>query len=712
MIVDYGDRLRRALVAGAGMSVMLTACTGSGAEKMTAAARPDGDMTKRYLLLQVEQSARQWEADYETRRSPAQIAAYQKQGRERLLKAIGGLPEPVPLHAQITGRIQRDGYAVEKVIFESQRGFHVTALLFLPDAARFPPPYPGVVVPVGHTGNGKAWDEFQTMGALLALHGMAGLVYDAVDESERLQYQGERGAYDFDRWGHYLHGTYGHQMIGIGSILLGRNTAMFEIGDTVRAIDYLQSRPDVDPQRIGCTGNSGGGIVTAYAVALDERIKVAAPSCYLNSLPTVLATTGPGDAEQVTWAALTIGPQPTDLLLLRAPTPILVCAATQDQYFDISGARRSLQYARGFYARLGAPEMIDLIEVDARHCYDRVQREGIARWMSRWLLGKDDPIKEPAIQLLSDQEAQCTPGGQVMLLPGARSAYDINEEYERTLAGQRAKAWAEKDRGALLDRVRKIAGVRTLDQLPLPRIATGETVPRAGYRIVKLDLCPEDGIVLPALQFVPDTPSGRVTLYVHEQGKDMDAGVDGPIERLVLGGACVLAVDLRGTGETRQIRQGFWGKIGPDWQDVCTAYCLGRSYVGMRAEDILIAARYAAARPDGGPAVAPDLVAIGNVGIAALHAVALEPAAFNAVKLSHTLVSWASVIERRVTQNQYVNVVHGALLEYDLPNLAATLGKKLTIDDPVEATGRVGENLSPAAAGTNKGGVGSKSKAY
>ncbi len=133
--------------------------------------------------------------------------------------------------------------------------------------------------------------------------------------------------------------------------------------------------------------------------------------------------------------------------------------------------------------------------------------------------------------------------------------------------------------------------------------------------------------------------------------------------------------------------QAFWGMIGPDWRDVSAAYCLGRSYVGMRAEDVLVAARYAATLAGGTSGKGVDLVAVGHVGVPALHAAALEPAAFGRVTLVRTLVSWASVIERRVTRGQYVNVVHGALREYDLPDLAATLGGRLAIEDPVDAFG-------------------------
>jgi len=687
------------------------------AEEAAPSVQLDQDMMKRYLLGLVDESAKRWEAEFEARTTPEQIADFQKQCRERLLASIGGLPAPCPLNAQTTGIIPSDGYTIEKVIFESQPHFHVTALLYLPDAKRFPPPYPGVVVPVGHTGNGKAWHEYQPMGALLALNGMVGLVYDAIDESERVQYQEERGAFDFDRWGKNLHGSYGHQMIGIGSILLGRNTARIQIADTMRAIDYLQTRPEVDAKRIGCTGHSGGGIITAYTLALDDRIQAAAPSCYLCDLPTTLRVPGPGDAEQVTFAALTLGPQPTDFLFMRSSVPTLFMAATRDQYFDVSGAWRTFQYAKRFYIRQGFGERFDAIINDGKHNYDRTQREGVARWMSRWLLGKDQVIVEPEIKLLTDKEAQCTPDGQVMHLPGARSAYDLNEDYEKELAPRRAKAWAASDRAPLLERVRQIAGIRKLEQLPIPRVEKGETQKRDGYRIEKIMLQPEEGILLPAAWFLPEKPTNdRVTLYVHEKGFEADTAPGGPMERMVLDGRRVLAVDLRGTGPTQQT-QASWGKIGPGWQDVTRAYCLGRSYVGMRAEDVLIAARYAARKLGGGPFPfssnengaggglsqfssdengtvplrsdnAVDLVAVGHVGVPALHAAALEPNLFAKVKLSQTLVSWAGVIHCRVTVNQYVNVVQGALMEYDLPNLRAVLGDRLILDQPLDAMGR------------------------
>ena len=189
---------------------------------------------------------------------------------------------------------------------------------------------------------------------------------------------------------------------------------------------------------------------------------------------------------------------------------------------------------------------------------------------------------------------------------------------------------------------------------------------------------------IPALMFTAkqESPQGTV-LYVHEKGKSVDAALGGTIENLMRAGRRVLAVDLRGTGETQQASQRkFVGTTGPDWKDVFTAYLLGRSYVGMRAEDVLVCARFL--KQQGRPV---ELIAVGNVGVPALHAAALEPDLFASVKLVRTLTSWSNVIELGRSTNQQVNAVHGALTTYDLPDLAGTLADKLIVKEPVDALG-------------------------
>jgi len=375
-----------------------------------------------------------------------------------------------------------------------------------------------------------------------------------------------------------------------------------------------------------------------------------------------------------------------DYIMMRAPRPVLMLAATQD-FFDIQATWVSFRYAKRLYSRMGFAGHVDLLENDAKHNYDKLQREGAVRWVSRWLIKQDSDISEPRIETITGDELRCTPRGQVMLMPGARSVYDLNAQRETQLAEQRKKLWAETPAPELRDRIRRIAGIRKLAELPEPKVRQAGAAKHNGWAVEKLIILPEPGIFLPALRFAPaQAQTAPAVLYLHESDLAADANAGGAIEQFLKAGRTVLAVSLRGTGQTRQTAQGKFGSdLGQDWADVFKAYLLGRSYVGMRAEDVLVCARYAAG-PAGGGSV--ELVAVGNVGVPALHAAALEPQLFASVKLSRTLASWSSVAHARQTNNQLVNAVHAALESYDLPDLAGMLGAKLTLDQPVDPLAR------------------------
>ncbi len=638
-------------------------------------------MMHTYLIRAAHQALDRRTAEYEKLETPEQLAAYQQKRREFFVNALGGFPERTPLNARVVAKEDRDGYRIEKIIYESQPRHYVTAVLYLPDAK---PPYPGVLFPCGHSNNGKASETYQRGSILLAKNGLAVLCYDPIDQGERFQLLDDAGK---PRAG----GTTAHSLLGVGSTLLGRNTAMFRIFDGMRGIDYLQSRREIDPKRIGCTGNSGGGTLTSYLMALDPRITCAAPSCYLTTLGRLCETIGPQDAEQNIHGQIAFGMDHPDYVIMRAPKPTLMCVATHD-YFDIHGAWDCFRQAKRFYTRLDCAERVDLIETDSRHGFSTQLRVGATRWMRRWLLNVDDAITEGESEIVADAQMLCTPRGQVMLLEGARSVYDLNLELEEKLARTRKKFWQETDRAAALQEVREITGIRKLADLPQPNCRTvGRVQSKQDVTIHKLILEPQPGIWLPALAFVPETRSGEAYLYVDGGGKHVAAGPDGPIEKLTKQGHLVLAVDLRGLGETAgqpSSKRGIPHHIGGDWKDLYLAYLLGTSYLAMRAEDVLVCARFLADYESPGKPNAVHLVGIGRTGPAALHAAALEPELFASVSLKNCLGSWADVVRTPMAVGQFENVVHGALRIYDLPDLLATLPKKkIRVVEPLDALG-------------------------
>ena len=632
-----------------------------------------------YLMGLAYQAFDRRTAAYEELETPEQLAAHQKRMRQFFVDQLGGFFDRTPLNPRIVGRVDRDGYRIEKVIFQSQPRHYVTALMYLPDAE---PPYPGVLFPCGHSANGKASEAYQLACALLATNGMAVLCYDPIDQGERYMLLDESGK---PRTG----GTMGHCLTGVGSILLGRNTASYRCWDGIRALDYLAARPEVDPQRIGCTGNSGGGTMTSYLMALDERIRVAAPSCYLTTFRRLMETIGGQDAEQNIHAQIGFGMDHADYVMMRAPKPTLMCTATHD-FFDIDGSWDCFRQAKRFYTRLGFGERVDLIETDAKHGFSTQLRVGAVRWMRRWLLEIDDAVTGPELPTLPDEQLQCTPDGQVMLLDGARSVYDLNAEREAQLAAAREKLRQRTDREELLGRVRGIAGIRSLEELAKPECEVLKSVESDGYRLDELVIRPEPGIWLPGLAFVPPEHDGRAYLYLNAAGKQADAQPDGPILELVRAGHIVLAVDLRGIGETagKGGNQKYAKYLGPEWVDISLAYLLGKSYPAMRAEDTMAAARFLAdyESQDGPNRV--YLISIGPVGPSALHAAALEPELFASVELRDCLDSWSAVVHEPWARNQYINVVHGALTVYDLPDLVKTLPEgTIEVVNPLNAIG-------------------------
>jgi hypothetical protein len=243
-------------------------------------------------------------------------------------------------------------------------------------------------------------------------------------------------------------------------------------------------------------------------------------------------------------------------------------------------------------------------------------------------------------------------------------------ENER-LAAERQRFWETTPGEEALARVRGIAGVRKLAELPSAQVEKVGTLDRGAYRIEKLVLRTEPGIHLPALLLVPPDPSGKRYLLASDQGKRGNVCPDGRAEQLVKQGHVVLAVDVRGTGETGGGGSDQWGG---NFKDIFLAYLLGKSFVGMRAEDIMIAAKYLRDLEDAGTPTAVNLVATGTLGPAALHAAALEPDLFSSVQLERAVTTWTYYVRNPAAQGGLVNAVHAALTTYDLPDLARSIG--------------------------------------
>ena len=666
------------------LSLIGQAAPGAGVEDLTVlpplvdGVAPSALLEEQLKKLAFAALARR-ETAYAQIKTPADVATWQQRQRASFLASLGGLPERTPLNARVTGQRDCGAYRMEKVLFESQPGFFVSALLYLPPGTG---PHPAVLMPCGHTAIAKAGEVYQKASISLVRAGLAVFCFDPIGQGERRLRQPD-GTTEFNS------PTSEHQLMGISGTPVSLSLARAMIWDGIRALDYLESRKDIRGDRLGCTGVSGGGTMTSYLMALDERVVAAAPACYLTGFRRLLETLGPQDFEQNLFGQITAGLDHSDYVLMRAPRPVLIMAATQD-FFDIQGAWNVFREGKRVYGRLGFPERVELVEADTKHDLAIEMREASARWFRRWLAGRDDAWQEPAFEILRESEILCTPEGDVLRQPGARSFFELIAAVAAPFTAERQRFWQESPRPAALAKVRELARIRPLAELPPFTSTAGGTLQRGPVRIEKLTLRNAEGTVLPALLFRPANTSTGLRLHLHEDGKQAEAGQGGPLEALARAGETVLAVDLRGLGELQRGKRtsGFEALFEPNRKSATLAYLLGQSLAGMRTEDILACARFASDQWNEGRPV--HLTARGEAGIPALHAAALEPQLFASTRLERTLRTWTDVISTSRTRNQQANTVSGALRFYDLPDLVSTLpGNKLVLHEPVDAAGQV-----------------------
>jgi cephalosporin-C deacetylase-like acetyl esterase len=554
--------------------------------------------------------------------------------REKLLKILGGLPDySGPLNARVTAQITARGYVIEKVIFESLPGFYVTANLYRPEQ---PGRYPAVLLSAGHLQSGKT--EPQLIAANFALKGFVALTYDPLGQGERQQTFDSRLSGALAGWG-----TNEHIQAGAQALLAGQSVARFFIWDSKRALDYLVSRPDVDPDRLGCAGCSGGGTQTTYIAALDPRVKAAAPACYINSF-RLLFTGATPDNEMSIVSLLSEGLDMADFIELSAPAPWMI-QATEGDYFTPAGARMVYEEAKRWYHLYGAPEKLEFFVGSGPHGMPPESREALYRWMIRWLKDGKGDAKERSVKLYPDLDLQVTRTGQVEDEPGSRRVHQI-----------------------ILEDVSKVVPSRKL-QLPnakpprtTPSVRVVEETTTDGVRAQRLALESEPGITLDARLWIPQS-QGRKSAVLTVLNKSSEENA----LKLARRGHIVLAVQPRHSSTGYDSRP-YLG----DWRTNTRAGLVGRSLALMRAQDLVRGVDFLTTREDVSEVRA---VASGVSGVWLLLAAAADPR-IAAIWLDRTPHSLRSALETPLTTELHDAVIPGALLDWDLDDLLRSMGTR------------------------------------
>src|SRR6516225_5757186 len=344
------------------------------------------------------------------------IRARQQWVRETFWKLVGGMPERTPLNPRTVGSFDRAGYRLEKVVYESQPGFHVAANLYIPTTDK--PPYPGVLFQMGHSTNGKASGAYQQFCQGLARLGYLVLAFDPMGQGERIYYPAVASP-SRSRLGADEEHTYpGRQMI-----LKGITSTRLQTWDAMRSLDYLASHPLVDPRRLASTGQSGGGTTTMLLAAVDDRLAAAAPCCANTENIACANFISPGstdDAEQDLIGSGPVGFDRWDLLYPLAPKPLLVLVSERDFFGTyspnyITSGTEELRQLRAVYTTLGHADCLAWYRSPLPHGLSYAMRLQIYSWFGRWLKGESRPVTvEPETAPEPDSTLSVSESGSVV----------------------------------------------------------------------------------------------------------------------------------------------------------------------------------------------------------------------------------------------------------------------------------------------------------
>lgn len=593
------------------------------------------------------------------------LPLYQKDCRERYFKILGTMPEKSPLHAEVTGRIQQNGYRIEKVIYESFPHHHVTADLYIPDGKG---PFPGVLFFCGHEATAKATITYQQTAILFVKHGFVVLVIDLVSQGERYQFT--------DSSGNPLArgGTTGHTLLASNSNLVGTSVVSYQLWDNERGLDYLCSLKFVDTARLGCLGNSGGGTQTTYFIPYDPRIKVAAVCSYVTRRERTLELLGPQDGCQWLPDESKAGLDISDYLIMFAPKPVLILAGRYG-FVDFNGTLDVYRELKKVYRQLHQPEKVKLFAYDDGHGIQIPKQEVAVQWFRRWLYNDNSSIKENNLNTLSEKELNATKTGQV------NTAFK-NEVDIQTRNLSLANKW-QKQRSNLLTQSTRESYQRMLEKFLNIHITNSivdtqeiGSFTKDGYHFNKLILRRRNQPPLPCLLAYQSKNKRNDTLiiWLSEEGKEAIARNDSLLNEYNKRGYALLVVDLRGMGETED-NPAFNDKkyYNKEYRDAMLSLFIGKPLPGQRAEDVFTLLDYCKSDKYLKQSFI-QINASGTAAEAALLAATLDNR-INKVQLYHTIHSFYELLNHPLMKNQYSYVIPDALQYFDLTDLVKFTGK-------------------------------------
>ena len=609
------------------------------------------------------------------------LRAYQQETRSLFLSCLGGVDEtPADCTPHITGREQKDGYTLERLILQPRRGSWATANVYVPNNMK--KPAPAVLVTIGHDDRGKADPEYQYLAQLLTKAGMIVLLLDPLGQGERFEH------FELDIDYQPIQGCSGeHDLLDWKAKLLGQSLARYFIQDGICALHYLAAREDVDASRIGLTGHSGGGTQTSMLMmAAGDRFACAAPCCYTSDHRAMMETGIDPDNEMLWPGCIAAGLDYVDLVAGVAPNPVLFLTAQHD-FFPREGTLRTLKDAKALWKACGSAHTVEMATATSQHAYPHSLSQAVTRFFMQHLTA---PVQD-FDALLADfnfapaepSALWCTPEGQVIKYdPGMRTIHDELKDVMARLKEARASLTVEDVTASLTDMLH----ISELDERPEPRVFAEGICGHYQYRSViwrPQDYYWNSGVFLRDLR-QGDKPL-KTVIALWAEGTQRLTEHSAWIHRCVQQGCQVLVMDVAASGGQLPARLGNTDMYA-GWSTMYNldAYLMqqGDSFFALRTRQIVAALRMVSAWPEAEGAILyaekefsryADLAALlTNTPIAS----------------DDDFLTFEEIVAEKYHDQTWSHawVLPGALKVFDAPEIKSLLTRKgLSIADPSRA---------------------------
>jgi hypothetical protein len=521
-----------------------------------------------------------------------------RQRREmwREMLGLSPLPSRTPLHATITGTLERGVYVVEKVHFQSLPGAYVVGNLYRP--ARPEGRLPAVLYLCGHT-KGKVAAGYQAHPRWFARHGYVALVLDPIQLGES---QG------------FHHGTYREERWDWPS--RGYTPAGAEVWNAMRALDYLETRDDVDSERMGVTGLSGGGVISWCLGAADERVKVVVPVCQSGSIEQVVADRGTdGHCDCAFWINYYRWCWP-DLGALIAPRAFLIASGSEDILWRPNGYRDVAHRIRRQYAALGADDQFDLVEDLAPHGYTPKLRRAIFTWFNTHLKNDPTPVMDDITDYVEPEENLLVFGGTLPKEDNMRQIDKLLVQRPKVPEFADESDWLEYQKSTL-KRLRELTFRHTVSE-EVPRLREARDDGRSqGHTYATYVFDSFDGLTLGIKTTLPEKPKGPIptlAFAVQPEAKSTFAG-GGSSRPNVQSELATIAVEVRNTAAT---------SLGPGylWTARRTYPLLGETLPERQVSDLLSGIKLMREQPS---TASIAVYGEGHTAALAIYAALLDP---------------------------------------------------------------------------------------